>query len=233
MYGSKGDKTAAIEIIFSHESTGQLALVVYEYEDSHYLGKKTGLGGDASVEYVCTVQAVTDSLCVEAELGQFICESRLCCSASGETEHFITDTATAPANSSSIFTTSVQFSDVNTRGPFKYPVLRTGYYCVGTVPLSSDDFAVSAFDGVVDFQNIFPGHLSASEYPKLYVSFYLRFTTMRRCAHSCHPCVVLPWLMLYLHHWSVNLGHSMLSKSTCRSLTDSALHYSNPHLPCD
>lgn len=60
-------------------------------------------------------------------------------------------------------------------GPFRYAVTKTGYYCVGTVPVTlegdveGDGESASAFIGVVDFMNVFEGHLSAGDYPKVAV----------------------------------------------------------------
>lgn len=62
---------------------------------------------------------------------------------------------------------------------------RTGYYCVGTVPLQTDTLAGESagtvtkpvddgtvvYSGVVTFQNSFVGHLAAADYPKTW--FYL------------------------------------------------------------
>lgn len=107
-------------------------------------------------------------------------------------------------NDTTIWTTAVRFDgratagaqdlesavetalDVN-RGPFRYDVKKTGYYCVGAVPVtmstgaapSSDDMdegtagnntitTSTTYTGVVDFQNVFEGHLPASEYPKIW-----------------------------------------------------------------
>ena len=70
-------------------------------------------------------------------------------------------------------------------GPFKYNVNKTGYYCVGAVPVtvtSDEDDSLNGsnstldaatpfgtvFTGVVDFENTFEGHLPAAEYPKIW-----------------------------------------------------------------
>jgi hypothetical protein len=77
------------------------------------------------------------------------------------------------------------------KGPFRYEVKRTGYYCVGAVPVtistgvspSTDDAdmgasntnstsgtttTITTYTGVVDFENTFKGHLPAAEYPKIW-----------------------------------------------------------------
>lgn len=118
--------------------------------------------------YICTLSALSENLCTEADLGRFI-----------------TTPATLP-ESSSIFTTSVRFDPVPSApqnpqeaeasaGPFRYAVTKTGYYCVGTVPVTlegdvaGDGESASAFVGVVDFMNVFEGHLSSGDYPKVAV----------------------------------------------------------------
>lgn len=84
---------------------------------------------------------------------------------------------------STLFSRSVQFTSpandenssptVPTSGPFRYPVPRTGFYCVGTVPVlvEGTDEESTAYSGVVDFENVFGGRLAAAEYPKIAVSF--------------------------------------------------------------
>lgn len=119
--------------------------------------------------YICTLDAVSASLCDDAQLGQFISSTP----------------AGSAANSSSIFTASVRFDPVASAplsaqdeelgtGPYRYPITKTGYYCVGAVPLTLDNGSATrnstAYTGVVDFENVFDGHLPAAEYPKVGVS---------------------------------------------------------------
>lgn len=109
------------------------------------------------------------NLCTEDSLGQFI----------------YTTPANSQDNSTSIFTSSVRFDAVSGAavssqddqlgtGPYRYPVTKTGYYCVGAVPLTLDNGSATrnstVFTGVVDFENVFEGHLPAAEYPKVAVS---------------------------------------------------------------
>jgi hypothetical protein len=119
--------------------------------------------------YICTLDALNSSLCDESQLGQFIYSAPA-------------DSAT---NASSIFTASVRFDPVPSAplsaqdeelgtGPYRYQVAKTGYYCVGAVPLTLDAGSATrnstAYTGVVDFVNVFDGHLPAAEYPKVGVS---------------------------------------------------------------
>ena len=68
-------------------------------------------------------------VCTEEQLGQFI----------------VTTPLEVSPNSTSIFTTAVRFDIDNhedgnlptgSTGPFRYPVTKTGYYCVGAVPVT-------------------------------------------------------------------------------------------------
>ncbi|GJN89555.1 hypothetical protein Rhopal_002542-T1 [Rhodotorula paludigena] len=136
---------------------------VFEWEDAEYLGLSAdgqATGNDWSPErvYICTLEAQKAGLCDESKLGQFL-------------------TSSLNPSDSSIFTSAVRLDggasagQQSTRGPFRYEVKRTGYYCVGTVPLAAEGSSRNTtFTGVVDFENVFGGHLPASEYPK--VAFY-------------------------------------------------------------
>ncbi|CEQ42630.1 SPOSA6832_04486 [Sporobolomyces salmonicolor] len=158
-------------VLFSPASRGQLALVVFEWEDAKYLGVETS-GNDAENAwqedrvYICTLSAQQAGLCDESQLGRFI--------------------STAPAfSNSSIWTASVRFDAVPSTpineadlqlgtGPYRYEVTKTGYYCVGAVPVVLEGARVnSSYTGVVDFENVYGGLLPASEYPKVLFYFIL------------------------------------------------------------
>lgn len=112
------------------------------------------------------------AVCTTEQLGQFI----------------VSTPVSITANSTSIYTTSVRFSrdmeqgseQTTNSGPFRYSVTKTGYYCVGAVPVTfgqteddspvnPDDYLDTVYTGVVDFENTFEGHLPATEYPKIWV----------------------------------------------------------------
>ncbi|GAA6007489.1 hypothetical protein JCM10207_006361 [Rhodosporidiobolus poonsookiae] len=166
MYG-KGVQDPFIEVIFSPSSRGQLALVVFEWEDAKYLGvgadgKDSENDWSADRTYICTLAAQEAGLCKADDLGRFL------------------TTSSNPSNSS-IFTTSVRFDAVASApksgnnalgtGPYRYEVGRTGYYCVGAVPVTLEGARINTtYTGVVDFENAFVGHLPSAEYPK--VAFY-------------------------------------------------------------
>lgn len=186
MWGSGGSREPWIEVFFSQGSKGQLALIIYEWEDARYIGidaDGTGVGQNEWEDervYVCSLAAYRANLCGADSLGRFIVDVP----------------AGKSVNETSIFTTAVRFdsraattgADGQTvpaginAGPYRYEVKKTGYYCVGAVPLSTstsgtgDDAAdnststtvsTTAYTGVVDFENTFEGHLPAAEYPKI------------------------------------------------------------------
>ncbi|GAA6056885.1 hypothetical protein JCM3770_005128 [Rhodotorula araucariae] len=161
MWGSGGKQSPFIEVLFSPASRGQLALVIFEWDDAQWLG--VGADGQSGTNdwsenraYICTVQAQEAGLCEATQLGQFL-------------------TAPGAPSELSILTESVRFDPVPSapaaRGPYRYEVPRTGYYCVGVVPVTLEGASRNtSFTGVVDFENTFGGQLPAAEYPK--VAFY-------------------------------------------------------------
>ncbi|KAI9632189.1 major facilitator protein [Dioszegia hungarica] len=244
--GMYGGGEAHIEVTFYPESTGQVALVIYEWGDVPYLGVDTPEHTVGGVErpktYICTSSAVRTNLCTAGQLGQFI----------------TTYPEGYDASSSSIYTSALQFSsssgggssppaqsppiqdedepeeltpseqdeaaalaamaslagtsdgDIDERtvdldlglerryknasdpegnpvssagsagpqtydGPVRYQVAKTGYYCVGIVPVTLvNSRSVSArqathaeYAGEVLFRNTFEGELPAVEYPKI------------------------------------------------------------------
>ncbi|OAV91518.1 hypothetical protein PTTG_03861 [Puccinia triticina 1-1 BBBD Race 1] len=167
-----------IEIIFGPASSGQLALVVYEWQDAKWLGinpsnKQAENSWQEDRVYVCTLDAIAQSLCTKAELGEFII-SPLPSDVKREslniwTQRIKLEAKPNPASSSS--DTGTQMGS----GPYRYNVTKTGYYCVGAVPLtvglpSTSNTTYSTYTGVVAFENVFKGNLPAGEYPK--VAFY-------------------------------------------------------------
>ena len=184
--GAASGRSSAAEraVVFTPQSRGNLALVIYEWQDARYLGIEpdgSGAGAndwvDDSRVYICTLAAQRAKLCGEDQLGQFI-------------------TSSANDTTSSIYTRAVSFSSSSTlapgatAGPFRYDVPRTGYYCVGLVPLQTDTLAGESagtvteavddgtvvYSGVVTFENSFIGHLPAADYPKTW--FYLLLAGM-------------------------------------------------------
>ncbi|GAA5967802.1 hypothetical protein JCM3765_001442 [Sporobolomyces pararoseus] len=181
-----GKQEPFIEILFAPASRGQLALVVFEWEDAKYLGMDPS--GENKLNdwqqdriYICTLSARQAGLCEYSQLGKFI--------------------STPPSSrnvSTTIWTASVRFDpvpsaplgvdDVKGTGPYRYEVPKTGYYCVGTVPVSLQQSRYnSSYAGVVDFESVYGGHLSGSDYPKLPFFKYLSIT---------YFVVALSWFVL-------------------------------------
>jgi len=163
-----------IEIIFGPASSGQLALVIYEWQDAKFLGinpsnQQAENSWQEDRVYVCTLDAIAQSLCTKAELGEFIV-SPLPAGVKRESLNIWTQRVKLEAKPNSSGTATQTGS-----GPYRYNVTKTGYYCVGAVPLtvglpSATNSTYSTYTGVVSFENVFKGNLPAGEYPK--VAFY-------------------------------------------------------------
>ncbi|ORX36229.1 lung seven transmembrane receptor-domain-containing protein [Kockovaella imperatae] len=85
-------------------------------------------------------------------------------------------------------------------GTIEYPVRKTGYYCVGVVPVtllnsrdisSRQDATHAEYSGLVTFQNTFEGQLPAVEYPK--INFYLLLSVV-------YAALGLGWAFLCIKH---------------------------------
>ncbi|UOH80485.1 hypothetical protein LQV05_003139 [Cryptococcus neoformans] len=96
--GMYGGKDAYIEVDFDQTSSGQVALIIYEWNDVQYLGAQIG---DEARTYICTTSAVRSGLCSNSQLGSFLTS-------------FPDDVS---PESSSIFTTPLKFSDDYTPTP--------------------------------------------------------------------------------------------------------------------
>ncbi|KAI0275030.1 lung seven transmembrane receptor-domain-containing protein [Gloeopeniophorella convolvens] len=175
-----------INVSFDSTSQGQLAMVIYEWGDYQYLGKKT---------YVCTSDAVRGGFCTSSDLGRFILDLpdgkaiENTHSGNASTDGFWNNPAGNPTPPPSEFDTPFR-RDLLPRqsgaNPNPSPSgLLTGYYCVAVIPVTvlqtsspqdtpdrrqSSDVHPS-YHGTVLFQNVFKGQLAATDYPK--VNFYL------------------------------------------------------------
>ncbi|KAI5450888.1 hypothetical protein NCC49_002628 [Naganishia albida] len=67
--GMFGGKAAHIDVTFDPRSSGQVALVIYEWADVAFLGTETP---DETKTYICTTSAVRSGACSKADLGAFI-----------------------------------------------------------------------------------------------------------------------------------------------------------------
>ncbi|WVF66945.1 hypothetical protein IAT40_001688 [Kwoniella sp. CBS 6097] len=116
--GMYGGKDAHIEVAFDPSSSGQVALIIYEWKDVPYLGVASQ---DGPRTYICTTSAVRSGLCLSSELGSFITS--------------LPEGVTA--DSTSIYTTPLKFSSEGFSSiPDPTPVQDTG-------DDESDDFPTS------------------------------------------------------------------------------------------
>ncbi|KAG0147286.1 hypothetical protein CROQUDRAFT_670677 [Cronartium quercuum f. sp. fusiforme G11] len=171
-----GSREPYIEILFGPSSKGRLALVIYEWQDAKYLGvdesdRNIPNTWSTNRTYVCTLDAVVRKLCTSERLGEFIVAPGV----TRESTSIWTKSVKLTPSSASDTGSTKQESQMAI-GPWRYNVTRTGYYCVGAVPLTAgatpnaENIAFTSYTGVVDFQNVFKGNLPAGEYPK--VVFY-------------------------------------------------------------
>ena len=161
-----------------------VSLIVFDWRDFDYIGKyrtpdsalvrsptfsslwrPTDHAGSIQKETICDDESVNAQLCNDTQIGEFILG---------------TD---SPANLTSVLLTqAVHLKDAS---PVKYPIKRTGYYCVGTYGYSADEY-----QAVVEFRNAY-GELPAAQIPKL--PFYGVITIV-------YAVIAAFWAFLYVQH---------------------------------
>ncbi|KAI8458999.1 lung seven transmembrane receptor-domain-containing protein [Phakopsora pachyrhizi] len=174
-----------IEIFFGPASKGHLALVIYEWRDARYLGIDSTNQSNQNTwasnrTYICTLEAVARSLCQRESLGEFIVSGLPENQTSIDQTSIWTKSVRLETTRSKLNISSSSSSDLRIGGkdqglvigPWRYNVSKTGYYCVGAVPLTvsviaNDTTSFSSYTGVVAFENVFEGDLPAGEYPKV------------------------------------------------------------------
>lgn len=119
--------------------------------------------------YICTEDATKMDMCNSTDIGKFI-----------------TEPSTNKSSTGSIYTSAVNLKGVE---PIKYPIKKTGYYCVWTNAFSSPDLK---YTGVVTFQNSY-GELPASQIAKL--PFYGGLAIV-------YALIGALWAFLYVQHRS-------------------------------
>ncbi|EEP80129.1 conserved hypothetical protein [Uncinocarpus reesii 1704] len=152
MYGKKawgGDVDPFIHVTLNKlppkEPSPMMSLVIFEWKDEGLIGRyAAGDKNKIRKETLCHHDNIKAGLCDEKSLGMFILEPN----------------ATTRARST-LVTMAVNLTDAQ---PIKYPVKKSGFYCVVTFPFSGDDYS-----GIVTFRNAY-GELSAPQIPKL--AFY-------------------------------------------------------------
>lgn len=140
-----------------------VSVVVFEWKDQSLLG--TSDDPSTYKKLICDNEAVTKSYCNETNLGEFI-------RAENATEK----------SGALILTQAVH---LKSSSPIKYPIKKTGYYCV-----LSDGFNTENYMGVVEFKEAY-GELPATQIPKL--PFYGGVTIL-------YAVVVVFWGFLYYQH---------------------------------
>ncbi|CCH42320.1 putative membrane protein [Wickerhamomyces ciferrii] len=136
-WGGKTSPFISFELSqFPKDQDKQLSVIIFEYQDIVTLGAPLDDSGYHK-EYICDSNAIKDGLCEKA--GTFIQNSQ--------------------KNQSQIL--QFQVSEIG-EFPERYPVKKTGYYCVATYSQQSHP----SYKGSINFQNSF-GKISASEFPKL------------------------------------------------------------------
>ncbi|KAI8138076.1 lung seven transmembrane receptor-domain-containing protein [Fennellomyces sp. T-0311] len=133
-----GGSPAYIQVTIGGGSHGQVAMAIYEWQDSHRIGVRD-TNGEAI--YVCSKKAEAEKLCDGAQIGQFIIQP----------------------NATSVL--SAVFDVQSGKGEAAlYKVEKTGFYCVIMAPSSNEDDTY--FDAWVEWKHPY-GRLPAMDYPKL------------------------------------------------------------------
>lgn len=117
-----------------------ISVIIFEYKDVDLLGV---VDKDGVRRYICTEDLISQNLCSESQLNQFIIDEEV--------------TTFAPVKTTVL--TELGTND------FSYAVSETGYYCIAAVnPPYKGEF--NNFNMIVNFHNAF-GNLPASEIPLL------------------------------------------------------------------
>lgn len=141
-----------------------VSLVIFEWKDEDFIGVPTSPGSYEKY-YQCEPNSVEAGLCNSTDIGEFI----------------LSPNATAKSNSV-ILTKAMHLKE---SVPIKYPITKTGYYCVLTFGYSTDEF-----EALVEFRNAY-GELPAAQIPKL--PFYGGITLL-------YALVSVFWGFLYFQH---------------------------------
>ncbi|KAG0361209.1 hypothetical protein BGZ54_009170 [Gamsiella multidivaricata] len=142
------------------DSKGNAVVVVFEWNDSKYVGKTDTPNGDPV--YICDTIALNAGFCTEMDLGKAIIDTSI---------------------ASTVQSASLNFTNVKTAGIqfFDYHVQKTGYYCVMTWPVQVNQ-EDAYYAGILEFNNKY-GTLAGSDFPKLpfYGALSLTYMTIGIC----------------------------------------------------
>ncbi|GLI72573.1 membrane protein ptm1 [Penicillium ochrochloron] len=140
------------------------SLVIFEWNDEELIGQYRS--GDAEMkDTICDEAAVDAKLCAQEDVGSFILTKNA------------TDASQSPIISKAIH--------LNNPDAIKYPVKKTGFYCVSTYAYSGEDY-----NAVVTFRNSY-GELPAAQIAKL--PFYGALTIV-------YAVVGMFWAFLYVQN---------------------------------
>ncbi|RMD41360.1 hypothetical protein DV735_g3766, partial [Chaetothyriales sp. CBS 134920] len=117
------------------------SLLIFEWQDREFIGQQpASADADAALEVICNQPNVNLGLCRQEDLGSFILE------------------ANSSLSKNPLFTQAVHLKDPPA---IKYPVKRTGYYCISTYAFSEHEY-----EAVAAFRNAY-GELPATQIAKL------------------------------------------------------------------
>ena len=145
-----------------------VSLLMFEWMDSDYIGVQPP-GSNQKIG-ICEKKDVEAKFCNETDIGEFI----------------LAPNATELSNNV-IVTKAMHLKN---SAPIKYPITKTGYYCVLTQPFPPNGGGPSNYEALVEFRNAY-GELPATQIPKL--PFYGGITIL-------YALVLVFWGFLYFQH---------------------------------
>lgn len=115
------------------------SLLIFNWMDSDYIGvTPPGGGGKAGI---CEQQFVDAGYCNQTDIGKYI--------------------VSPDASEKSVNVILTKAMHLKNSAPIKYPITKTGYYCVVT-----DNYQGDTYEAIVEFRNAY-GELPATQIPKL------------------------------------------------------------------
>jgi hypothetical protein len=115
-----------------------VSLLIFDWMDQDYLDV---LPGGKDMATICQQEYVDAGYCNTTDIGKFLV-------APNATEKSV----------NVILTQAIHLKDT---APIKYPITKTGYFCVVT-----EKFAATSYEAIVEFRNAY-GELPATQIPKL------------------------------------------------------------------
>lgn len=141
-WGGNIDPFIHFNMIAQPDSMNKVPLIIYEYKDVRLIGHEDlDEFGLSTMHYICDDDAVQKQFCNDTQKYEFI----------------LAPNATSKSMNP-IFTEAIPLNDPK---PIKYPISRTGYYCVLTW-----DMGTGEYTAVAEFRNAF-GELPAAQIAKL------------------------------------------------------------------